>query len=217
MAAIDHASGHWRAGYRPTALEKFLHILAFSRRHADRQTSSRSKVDFTTATRKQYVKLHWKKPIAGCVKTDIPRSIRMSKSYNSLLSIVKKNSDRPTMARNRLKAEKLASGAGENQENKAELTPLSSAAISKQSFIRLRRKVDFNELRAKHALIDCFQIDRGKLLVRQPERRVSFELESSLPEKENELSAVQKCQQQLDLIGVADWQLSTGKYLHCEL
>ncbi|KRZ68884.1 hypothetical protein T10_6229 [Trichinella papuae] len=190
MAAIDHASGHWRAGYRPTALEKFLHILAFSRRHADRQTSSRSKVDFTTPTRKQYVKLHWKKPELEKIRKT-KQSLHRAKGGNFKEAII--------------------------HEITSAVVDLSSAAISKQSFIRLRRKVDFNELRAKHALIDCFQIDRGKLLVRQPERRVSFELESSWPEKENELSAVQKCQQQLDLIGVADWQLSTGKYLHCEL
>ncbi|KRX85922.1 hypothetical protein T4E_8588 [Trichinella pseudospiralis] len=127
-------------------------------------------------------------------------------------------------------------------------------SINKQSFIRLRRKVDFNELRARHAcLID--------LLANRPRRTIgppggancpagvvidctgtSCELGTRIQlagrEKSKELccataissylysfvvlvprSAVQKCQQQLDLIGVADWQLSAGNtcIVNCEL
>ncbi|KRX56234.1 hypothetical protein T09_3284 [Trichinella sp. T9] len=41
MARRVITRGHWRAGYRPTALEKFLHILAFSPRHPDRPSLSR--------------------------------------------------------------------------------------------------------------------------------------------------------------------------------
>ncbi|KAL1239787.1 Vacuolar protein sorting/targeting protein [Trichinella pseudospiralis] len=126
--------------------------------------------------------------------------------------------------------------------------PEITAAISKQSFIRLRRKVDFNELRARHACLIDLLANRPRRTIGPPggancpAAGTSCELGTRIQlagrEKSKELccataissylysfvvlvprSAVQKCQQQLDLIGVADWQLSAGNtcIVNCEL
>ncbi|KRY79607.1 hypothetical protein T4B_15512 [Trichinella pseudospiralis] len=130
---------------------------------------------------------------------------------------------------------------GNNTRNYTGKNRLSSAAISKQSFIRLRRKVDFNELRARHACLIDLLANRPRRTIGPP-AGTSCELGTRIQlagrEKSKELccataissylysfvvlvprSAVQKCQQQLDLIGVADWQLSAGNtcIVNCEL
>ncbi|KRX14801.1 hypothetical protein T07_9126 [Trichinella nelsoni] len=80
MARRVITRGHWRAGYRPTALEKFLHILAFSPRHPDRPSLSRLILPPPTTTlRENYT---WEKPtLAGMYAVDLHVQYKVVSAY----------------------------------------------------------------------------------------------------------------------------------------